>query len=333
MTNYMLNAVIKLLLVALLMISGCAGQTSDSQSPLAGTVITGNQLLVALAESDDSSLVTVYFLERTALGWELRTGPLPGVAGRNGFAAPGEKREGDGRAPTGLFPLESAFGYAASINSSMPYQQATENDLWVDDVQSPDYNTWVKRGQTSATSFEVMKLADNRYRHGLVTGYNRNPIIRGYGSGIFVHAWLEAGYTTSGCVAFDETELIKLLAWLDPAQRPQILMGTRAALAIIPLVALLPPPNEPPGALEGQIRTMVAGYQERLVEYRAPDGFFGMAVALPGNTTSYVVLTQWGSGHQPEIGELVVPKEQALETVKEAARQYELRLLGKKDAS
>lgn len=326
MTNNMLNAVIKLLLVALLMLSGCAGQTSDSQSPLAGTVITGNQLLVALAESDDSSLVTIYFLERTALGWELRTGPLPGVAGRNGFAAQGEKREGDGRAPTGLFPLESAFGYAASINSSMPYQQATENDLWVDDVLSPDYNTWVKRGQTSATSFEVMKLADNRYRHGLVTGYNRNPIIKGYGSGIFVHAWLEAGYTTSGCVAFDETELIKLLAWLDPLQRPQILMGSRAALAPIPLVALLPPPNEPPGVLEGQIRAMVAGYQERLVEYRAPDGFFGMAVALPGNAFSYVVLTQWGSGHQPEVGELVVAKEQALQTVKDAARRYGLHL-------
>lgn len=333
MTNYMLNAVIKLFLVALLMISGCAGQTSDSQSPLAGTVITGNQLLIAMAESRDSSMVKIYALERTAVGWELQTGPLAGVTGRNGFAPAGEKREGDGRAPTGLFPLESAFGYGASINSSMPYQQATENDLWVDDLLSPDYNTWVKRGQTSATSFEVMKLADNRYRHGLITGYNRKPVIKGYGSGIFVHAWLEAGYTTSGCVAFDETELIKLLAWLDPLQQPQILMGTRQDLATVAGLPALPPDTDLPAILEKQIRTMVAGYQERLVEYRAPDGFFGMAVALPGNALSYVVLTQWGSGRQPEVGELVVPKEQALETVKEAARQYGLRLLGKKDAS
>lgn len=310
-------------LIGLLMISGCAGQPSDSQSSLNGTVITGNQLLVALAESRDSSMVKIYAFERTVLGWELRTGPLAGVTGRNGFAPAGDKREGDGRAPTGLFALESAFGYAASITSSMPYQQATENDLWVDDLLSPDYNTWVKRGQTSATSFEVMKLADNRYRHGLITGYNRKPVVKGYGSGIFVHAWLEAGYTTSGCVAFDETELIKLLAWLDPLQQPQILMGTRQDLATVAGLPALPPDADLPGILEKQIRAMVAGYQERLVEYRAPDGFFGMAVALPGNALSYVVLTQWGSGHQPEVGELVVPKEQALQTVKEAARRYE----------
>ena len=330
------------LLVALLMISGCAGQSSDRESSLADTVITGNQLLVALAESDDSSLVQIYFLERTAVGWELRTGPLPGIIGRNGFAAPGEKREGDGRAPTGLFVLESAFGYAASINSSMPYQQATENDLWVDDVLSPDYNTWVKRGQTSATSFEVMKLADNRYRHGLVTGYNRNPIIKGYGSGIFVHTWLEDGYTTSGCVAFDEAELVKILAWLDPAQQPQVLMGTRAVLAPIPLVALLPPANEPPGILEGQIRAVVAGYQERLVEYRTPTGFFGIALAFPAKASdkllqlaancqtcqgsptgmSYLVVTSRDQDGKPVIEELVLPREQALSAVKNFAGHF-----------
>ncbi len=178
-------------------------------------------------------MVQVYAFEHSSSGWKLRTGPLPGIIGRNGFAAPGEKREGDGRAPTGLFALESAFGYAPSIDSSMPYQQATENDLWVDDVKAPDYNTWVKRGQTSATSYEVMKLADNRYRHGLVTSYNRTPVIKGYGSGIFVHGWLEEGYTTSGCVAFDETELVKILAWLDPAKQPQILMGTRQDLTTV----------------------------------------------------------------------------------------------------
>jgi len=324
MTNYMQNAVIKLFLVALLMICGCAGQPSDSQSSLAGTVITGNQLLIAMAESRDSSMVKIYALERTALGWELQTGPLPGITGRNGFVPPGQKREGDGRAPTGLFALESAFGYAASINSSMPYQQATENDLWVDDVLSPDYNTWVKRGQTGATSFEVMKLADIRYRHGLVTGYNRNPIIKGYGSGIFVHTWLEDGYTTSGCVAFDETELIKLLAWLDPLKQPQILMGTRQDLATVTGLSALPPDTDLPGILEQQIRIRMAGFEERLVEYRVPDGFFGMAVALPGNLLSHVVLTRWATNGTPEIGELVVPREQALQTVKDAAREFDL---------
>lgn len=203
-------------------------------------VITGTQLLVATTESRDSVRATIYALERTTKGWELRSGPLPGVIGRNGFAPPGEKREGDGRAPTGLFSLESAFGYAPAMTTRMPYRQATEDDLWIDDVNAPDYNTWVKRGQTNATSFEVMKLKDIRYRHGLVTGYNRNPVIREYGSGIFVHVWLYDGYPTSGCVAFDEAALVSILGWLDPAQQPQILMGTRQDLVVVSNLPPLP---------------------------------------------------------------------------------------------
>ena len=338
------HIVIKLFLIGLLMLSGCAEQPPDQPS-LAGTVITGDQLVVALAESRDSSMAKIYALERTSRGWELRTGPLPGIIGRNGFAPLGEKREGDGRAPTGLFPLESAFGYAAAINSRMPYQQATENDLWVDDVNSPDYNTWVKRGQTSATSFEVMKLADNRYRHGLVIGYNRNPIIKGYGSGIFLHAWLEEGYTTSGCAAFDEAELIRILAWLDPAKQPQILMGTRQDLAAVTGLPPLPVGSELPGLVEQQIRSDLAGQQERIVEYRAVNGFFGMALAVPATVStfmqtrnswrqgcpvpisdlSYLKLTHWGFDGMPRVGELVVHKKLALPVVKAFADLFAVR--------
>ena len=171
-------------------------------SSLAGTVITGNQLLVAVSETIEMSSVKLYTLERTPRGWKLCTGPLRGVIGRNGFAPWGEKREGDMHSPTGFFPLEFAFGYAPAIDSQMLYRQATDKDLWVDEVLSPDYNTWVKRGQSSATSFEVMKRKEILYRHGIVIGYNRNPIVKGNGSGIFVHAWQENGSTTAGCVAF-----------------------------------------------------------------------------------------------------------------------------------
>lgn len=336
--------VFNLLLTAVLMLTGCAAQTSGSAS-LAGTVITGDQLLVAVAASRDSSMAQVYALERTSSGWVLRVGPLPGIIGRNGFAPPGEKREGDGRVPTGLFALESAFGYAASINSRMPYQQATENDLWVDDVTSPDYNSWVKRGETSATSFEVMRLPDNRYRHGLVVGYNRHPVVKGAGSGIFVHAWLEEGYTTSGCVALDETELIRILAWLDPARTPQILMGTGQDLAAVTGLPLLPPEVEQPGLVEQQIRADLAGLQERSVEYRTADGFFGMALAVPASVSNtmrlknswregcpvpvsdlqYLKLTHWGFDGQPKVGQLVVHKKLALPVVKAFADLFRSR--------
>lgn len=220
---------------------GCAATITSAQPSLGSTAMSGKQLLVAVAEARDSTTASVYTLEHSPSGWQLLSGPLPAMIGRNGFAPFGEKREGDGRVPTGLFPLESAFGYGPSIDSRMPYRQATKNDLWVDDVNSPEYNTWVKRGETTARSFEVMRLDDIRYRYGLVVGYNRSPVVKGYGSGIFVHVWLYNGYPTSGCVALDETELVRILGWLDPAKQPQILMGVREDLAAVRELPLLPP--------------------------------------------------------------------------------------------
>ena len=187
-----------------------------------------------------------------------------------------------------------------------------------------------------------MKLSDQRYQLGIITGYNRNPVTPGLGSAIFVHTWLEEGFTTSGCVALDGDDLAKILKWLDPAKRPMILMGTRADLARVPLAASLPPSGERPGVLEEQIRARVAGLKERLVEYRVPDGFFGMALALPTgmaarctkdqhqgsapSNSALVVLTQWGASGSPEIGELVIANDLALQTIKEFARLYAIRL-------
>ena len=58
---------------------------------------------------------------------------MDAVIGRNGFAPPGEKCEGDGRTPSGLFRLKTAFGYPPSVPTQMPYRQSQEDDLWIDD--------------------------------------------------------------------------------------------------------------------------------------------------------------------------------------------------------
>jgi len=189
-----------------------------------------SQLLVVVGE-EGSSAARLYALERRPEGWRRFAGPLPAAVGRHGFAPKGEKREGDGKSPSGLFPLEFVFGYAASVPSAMPYRQATENDLWVDDPGSPDYNRWVRKGETSASSYEIMRLPDNRYRHGVVIGYNRDPVVPGKGSAIFLHAWLEEGHPTAGCVALDEEKLVSLIRWIDPAKGPMILMGNGPDLA------------------------------------------------------------------------------------------------------
>lgn len=146
------------------------------------------------------------------------------MSGRNGFARTDEKREGDGKTPAGTFSLESAFGYAPDINTRLVYRQATKNDIWVDDPASGDYNKWVRKGETTASSFEEMKRNDNLYRYGIVTGYNLHPVIKGRGSAIFLHVWRGKGKPTAGCIAMAEKDIIEILAWLDPSKQPVIVI-------------------------------------------------------------------------------------------------------------
>lgn len=146
------------------------------------------------------------------------------VIGRGGFVPAADKREGDGGTPVGIYPLSLVFGYAATADTKMPYRQITADDYWVDDPASPQYNTWVS-GTTEAASWETMLRPDGLYRHGIVVEYNTRPVVPGKGSAIFVHLWRGPGEPTAGCVALAETELLEVIAWLDPGKRPVIILG------------------------------------------------------------------------------------------------------------
>ncbi|RPH87979.1 MAG: hypothetical protein EHM66_01880, partial [Deltaproteobacteria bacterium] len=136
-----------------------------------------------------------------------------------------EKREGDGRTPSGLYRLGTAFGNAESAVTKMPYRQALADDLWIDDPNAPDYNSWVKQGQTRATSYEKMRRDDDLYQYGIVIAYNTHPVIKNHGSAIFIHVWAGAESTTSGCVAMSEEDILKILVWLNPEANPVILIN------------------------------------------------------------------------------------------------------------
>ncbi|GAM11195.1 L,D-transpeptidase catalytic domain [Geobacter sp. OR-1] len=342
-----------LLFFSIVALAGCvhvppqnavSSPADEVQAALSEADIPGDQLLVVIGEGNNTSRVQTYALERVNGKWTSRFTPIPSIIGRNGFAPSGEKREGDGRTPSGLYPLESVFGYAPAVITKMPYRQATEDDIWVDDVNAPDYNTWVKRSESKATSFEDMKLPTHVYRHGIVVGYNRNPIVKGFGSAIFVHVWREEGKTSGGCISFDEDQLVKLIGWLDPARKPMILMGNRSDFASMHKLEKLATAARlaPPDALEQQVRAKLDGVNERIVESYSPDGFFGMAVAVPPSVSasmkekkswregcpiqisdlSYLVLTHWGFDGVPKVGELVVHKKLALPVIKAFSDLY-----------
>ena len=195
-----------------------------------GTKIGNSGQLIFVTNKDaSSSQVTIYVLEKGGNIWRPAFPAFSGTIGTKGFASFGKKLEGDGKSPTGIFSLGTAFGYNPSITTKMPYRQATDDDFWVDDVRSADYNRWV-RGRPQAASMEKMKREDGLYRHGIVIEYNMDPIVRGKGSAIFLHRWQEKGKSTRGCVAMPEDHILRLLAWLDPAQKPLMVMGTESEL-------------------------------------------------------------------------------------------------------
>lgn len=148
------------------------------------------------------------------------------VVGRNGIALLNAKREGDGKTPSGIYELGLAFGAAQSLETKMPYRQASSQDIWVDDIASSNYNRWIIRSELGdAKSFEELKRKDDLYQAGLVIEYNTKPVTPGLGSAIFMHVWRSEGQGTAGCVALPAEKLYQLLKWLDPKDKPMIVIG------------------------------------------------------------------------------------------------------------
>lgn len=187
------------------------------------------QLILVLNEKSNDSRAELIAMQKEKNGWEQVLETIPAGIGKNGFAAPGEKREGDGKSPSGVFKLGQLFTYGNNVKTQMPCMQTTSEDKWIDDPESPDYNRHV-RGKTDAKSFESLLLKNDYYKYCMVIEYNTNPIEKGKGSAIFFHLNLEPQESTSGCVAISEKDMLRVLNWLDPEANPHIIMGNKQAL-------------------------------------------------------------------------------------------------------
>ena len=105
-----------------------------------------------------------------------------------------EKKEGDDRAPAGIFRLSSAFGYAPRVPPrwvKLPYLALSKRIEGIDDPNSRYYNKLVDRSKVAKIdwrSSEQMRRDDVLYKWGVVVDHN--PAARpGAGSCIFLHIW------------------------------------------------------------------------------------------------------------------------------------------------
>jgi L,D-peptidoglycan transpeptidase YkuD (ErfK/YbiS/YcfS/YnhG family) len=186
------------------------------------------QVIAVDASGYGATTATLTAYQRTVDGWQQVFGPWIANIGRNGFAPPGAKREGDGRTPSGSYGFSFFFGVRADPGVRFEYRSiAGPWIVWDDDPGSANYNEWIdERAQAAGADPEPMDRTPV-YDHGAVIDYNaqRTP---GLGSAIFLH--VSCGAATAGCVSLPMSELVSVLRWLDPKRSPRIIMGTNATL-------------------------------------------------------------------------------------------------------
>jgi len=164
-------------------------------------------------------------LGRNGLGWGRGLHSIP-------IHAKYIKKEGDGKAPAGIFTLKQAFGYQPFM-IKYPYKVYNSTDHCVDDVHSKFYNKIVDSRTLKGDykSFEHMKFPKDYYKYGIVVNHNHideKGAIKGAGSCIFIHI---KNIPTAGCTVMCESEIKEILRWLDPKRNPLLVQGTEKVVS------------------------------------------------------------------------------------------------------
>jgi L,D-peptidoglycan transpeptidase YkuD (ErfK/YbiS/YcfS/YnhG family) len=211
---------------------GAASCPSNLANDLATPPPTASrQLITVEAATSRATDATARAWARVGGCWTSAGGPYTARVGRNGIRT--NKREGDDATPAGTFPIGGRmYGNSPSPGVSYPYVRLRCGDWWVEDSNSPAYNTFQRVGCGRKPPFKVttpdLSTSPRAYAHLAVIEYNMHPVVPGRGSGIFLH--VQIGKATSGCVSLRRPVLVHLLRWFDPDALPQIAVGTIASL-------------------------------------------------------------------------------------------------------
>jgi len=212
---------------------------------------TCKQAVVALSDGWNSTSAKLGLYERRKGGW-IQVGQFwDARLGRNGLAwglgmttppkhcpsGQAIKKEGDGRAPAGVFAIGGAYGYAPKISkqAKLPYHQITQYDLWVEDSTSPYYNRHLQIKHAPKTAWEKkqqMRQGDYAHALKLYIGHNtataKQKAKPGAGSAIFFHIWRNEGKTaTSGCTTMSPKKLRSMISQIDPTKNPVYILLPR----------------------------------------------------------------------------------------------------------
>ena len=199
------------------------------------------QLVVVVSSDWNSPTARMQWFERPDCNtpWKSVAQPVSVNLGRTGLAwgqsdlmresggvdtASPVKREGDGKAPAGLFAFLKAFGHPhpprGYSEENLPFLQVKAEQC-VDDVSSPYYNQIVEPAKVGGKTWNSSEtMAIDLYKLGLVVGHNCPDADPGMGSCIFYHLERGAAQPTAGCTSMSQKNISKLLVWLQRDSHP-----------------------------------------------------------------------------------------------------------------
>jgi len=221
-----------LILSIMYVISGASSAYCSSLNSVEGA----DKLVVVLADTWNSHKAEMLLLDKSSGEWSTssrfkavvgRKGLGWGVGVQHGRDNEPVKKEGDKKAPAGIFPLSLAMGYSETPPSEagLSYRQILPTTHCVDDKASEYYNRIVDTDELKLgsevpwKSSEKMKRKDILYKWLVVVDYNSPDPVPGDGSCIFIHVWRSQENGTAGCTAISEEDIVSLLRWLDPEKK------------------------------------------------------------------------------------------------------------------
>lgn len=221
---------------AVLMVFGVLALGCKREAPPrpTGPLARSNQLVVVRSADWAASRGTLqrYTRKDRAGAWLPIGAPVPvslGPAGLGwGRGVHGEqqgpvKADADGRAPAGVFRLRATIGTASEPPGNLPYSQATDDTLCIDDPASLRYNKIVRRSDIQhpdwARALEL-KPADDRYKVAVVIEHNTDPVRPGAGACALLHVRAATDRPIDSGTAMDLEAAVTLARWLDWMAEP-----------------------------------------------------------------------------------------------------------------
>ena len=213
------------------------GQKNLYQSEIEKLLKKSGQIILVTSDSWEETSANLSCYERSETIFKKVSDDIPVLLGKSGLGwgrgliefekSDGPiKKEGDKRAPAGIFSLPYVFGLLPADSMkwlNYPYQQISKLNECVDDTTSDSYNKIVNTFETNKTWKSSENMDDPDYKYGIVISHNSSPVEKGCGSCIFFHLTGPKQKPTAGCTSMDEESLLRLLHWLDAEKKPVLI--------------------------------------------------------------------------------------------------------------